>query len=397
MKKFLLLLFLTLIITGCTTEKSAVLQNNILVETNTIYAEKTDVILNYTGVVKSDSLKKYSFKSSGELKSIAVNVGQAVNEGDFLLELDKSDLQFQVDAAKNQADAAYSQYEKAVKGTQDEDINSAELNVAKAQAAYDYAQKTYEDVKTLFDENAVSESRFKEVELSLNIAGKELEQAKELFNKAEAGTRKEDINSAKSQYEMAKTNYEALEKLFKDATLVCDVKGFVTDILYEVGEMVPQGYPAILVQSENQVMSIGLTQDDVEKTKVGMPALININNEIYNGKIANISQTPDETSRTFNIDISINDTDKKFYIGSIGQVQLIIGQTEGIYIEIPYILNDGVNYVYTVEENKAVRKNIEILQIMEDKALVKGLSNNDELIINGEKKIKDGYLVEVKE
>lgn len=397
MKKILSLLIMTLFITSCSTENAAVFQNSILVETKTVISENTDSVLSYMGVVKSDSLKKYSFKSGGKLKSVQVNVGQAVNEGDILLELDKSDIQFQVDAAKNQADAACSQYEKALTGAQDEDINAAKLNVEKAQAAYDYAQKIYIDIKTLLDEGAVSESSFKEAELSLNIAEKELKQTQELLNKAEAGTRKEDIASAKSQYELAQTNYDAIKKLFNDATLICDTKGYVADILYETGEIVPQGYPAILIQSENQVISIGATQEDVEKLSIGMTALITINNENYNGKIVDISQTPDETSRTFNVDIFISDRDKKFYIGSIGQVKLIIGQTRGIYIEIPYILNDGADYVYIVEENKAVRKNIDIVEIVDDKALVKGLSDNNQLIVNGAKNIKDGFLVEVKE
>lgn len=397
MKKYLLLLIMTIFFTSCSTKNAAVFQNPILVDTKTVNFENTDSVLSYMGVVKSDSLKKYSFKSGGKLKSVQVNVGQAVNEGDILLELDKSDMQFQVDAAKNQVDAAYSQYDKALTGSQDEDINAAKLNVEKSQAAYDYAQKLYFDIKTLLDEGAVSESSFKEAELSLNIADKELKQAQELLNKAKSGTRKEDIASAKSQYELAQTSYDAIKKLFNDATLVCDTKGYVADILYEVGEIVPQGYPAILVQSENQVMSIGATQEDVEKLSIGMTALITVNNENYNGEIVDISQTPDETSRTFNVDIFISDRDKKFYIGSIGQVELIIGQTSGIYIEIPYILNDGVDYVYIVEGNKAVRKNIDIVEIVDDKALVKGLSDNSQLIINGAKNIKDGFLVEVKE
>ncbi|MFA9422985.1 MAG: efflux RND transporter periplasmic adaptor subunit [Sedimentibacter sp.] len=396
MKKIILLIITTLLITSCSNKDTSVLKSPILVETKVVHTEKIDSALNYLGVVNSDSIKKYSFKSSGKLKSIFVEIGQMVNEGDVLLEIDKSDLQFQVDAAKNQAVSALSQYEKALSGAQDEDINAAKLNVEKAQAAYDYVQKTYNDTKALFDEAAVSESSFKQAELSMNIAENDLKQAQEILAKAESGTRKEDIASAKSQYDLAQTNYDAIEKLFNDATLFCDTKGYVADILYKEGEIVPQGYPAMLIQSENQVVSIGITQEDIEKVSMGMDASININQINYSGKVVNISQTPDEASRTYNVDILINKSDKKFYVGSIGQVKLVIGQTQGIYVEIPYILNDGVNYVYIVEDNKAVRKNIEILQINDDKALVDGLSDNDELIINGTAKVKDGFLVEIK-
>lgn len=395
MRKFLVLLALTLFLSGCSREKSAVSDRAALVETIKVNMESTDTYLKYVGIINSDSFKKYSFKSSGILKSISVQQGQSVDEGEVLLELDKSDLKIQTDAAKNQADAAYSQYEKALSGAQDEDISAAKIDVEKAQAAYDYALLTFNDTKILFEEGAVSQSSFKEAELGLNIAEKELDQSKEVLNKTLAGTRSEDISSAKSQYEMSYNNYEAALKLYEEATLVCDVNGYVADILYKEGELIPAGYPVILVQSENQIATVGLTQEDSEKVSVGTLARITVNNEVYSGKITNINQTPDEATMTFTAEISI-DTDKKFYIGSIAEVELITGKSDGIYLEIPYILNDGENYVYILEEGKSIRKNIEVLDIVDDKALVRGLSDNDELIINGTDNIKDGSPVMTK-
>jgi multidrug resistance efflux pump len=395
MRKFLFLLALILILSGCSNGKSVASNHAALVETVDLKLENTDTYLKYVGIINSDSIKKYSLKSSGILKTIYVQPGQSVDEGDILLELDKSDLKIQTDAAKNQADAAYSQYEKALSGAQDEDISAAKIDVEKAQAAYDFALLSFNDIKVLFDEGAVSESSFKEAELGLNIAQKELDQSKEVLSKTLAGTRSEDIASAKSQYEMAYNNYEAALKLYEESTLVSDVKGYVADILYKEGELVPAGYPAILVQSENQVATVGLTQEDAEKVSVGTLSKITVNNEVYSGKVTNMDQTPDESTMTFTAEISI-DTDKKFYIGSIADVQLITGQTQGIYLEIPYILNDGENYVYILKEGKSIRKNIEVLEIVDDKALVKGLSANDQLIINGADNIKDGSPVMTK-
>lgn len=395
MRKFLFLLISILLLSGCSGEKNAVSSHAAIVETEALKLESTDTYLKYVGIINSDSLKKYSFKSGGILKTVYVQPGQSVDAGGILLELDKSDLKIQADAAKNQSDAAYSQYEKALSGAQDEDISAARIDVEKAQAAYDFALLTFNDTKILFDEGAVSESSFKEAELGLNIAQKELDQSKEVLSKTLAGTRSEDIASAKSQYEMSYNNYEAAIKLYEEATLVSDVKGYVADILFKEGELLPAGYPAILIQSENQSVTVGLTQEDAEKVSVGTLARITVNNEVYSGKVTNMDQTPDESTMTFTAEISI-DTDKKFYIGSLADVQLITGKTQGIYLEIPYILNDGENYVYILEDGKSIRKNIEVLDIVDDKALVKGLSDNDELIINGIDNIKDGSSVMTK-
>ncbi|MEL7649003.1 MAG: HlyD family efflux transporter periplasmic adaptor subunit [Sedimentibacter sp.] len=395
MKRTLLLLFLILTFSGCSKERETVSESAAAVETMTVHEETTDDTINYMGIVNSDSLKKYSFKTGGTLKSVFVTEGQSVDEGDELLELDKSDLKLQADAAKSQADAAFAQYEKSVAGASNEDINSARLDVEKSQAAYDFALKSFNDVKLLFEEGAVSETSFKEAELNLSISEKELEQSKEVLSKAQAGTRKEDISSAFSQYQAARANYEAAAKLFEEATLVCSVKGYVAEILYREGELVPQGYPAVLVQSQNQVITVGVTQEDAEKITEGTKAVVTINKTPYQGEVAAISQTPDEQSRTFSTDILIK-TDRKFYIGSMGQVDLVIGQRHGIWLEIPLILNDGTDYVYTVKNNTAVRTNIEITAVDNERALVTGLSDGDMVITVGTEKIRNGSPVQLR-
>lgn len=370
-------------------------QKPVPVEVTTLKIENTDTSISYMGIITSDSIKKYSFKTNGKLKTINVQEGQYVSDGDILLELDKSDLKFQVDAAKSQADAAYSQYKKALSGAQAEDIKASELNVEKAQAGYDFALTTYNNIKKLYEEMAVSETNFKEAELNYNLAEKELNQAKEMLKKAQSGARKEDISSAESQYELAKTNYDAIVKLYNEASLSSDVTGYVTDILYEAGEIVPQGYPAVLVQSKNQILTVGVAQEDIEKLFLGMDAKIKINDSYYMGKVVNINQSPDEASRTFNVDVAINDENKKFYIGTIGEVEIITGNREAIWLEIPYILNDGADYVYVVENNFAVRKNIIVNEIKNNKASVSGLSDKTTIITSGQKNLKNGYAVKI--
>lgn len=398
MKKYLLLtiILFMFLFSSCSNEVNVDnIENSIPVEVKILSVEEADDTISYIGIVNSDAIKKYAFKTSGKLKSINVHVGQEINAGDVLIELDKTDLQFQVDAAKMQTSSALSQYEKALTGAQVEDLKAAELNTEKAQTGYDYAKITFENIKALYEEEAVSETNFKEAELNFNIASMELEQAKELFKKAESGSRIEDISSLHSQYELAKTNYDAMMKLYNDATIVSDISGYTTDILYKVGEIVPEGYPAILVQSKNQIINIGVTSEDIEKLSIGMHAKININGEPYVGEIINISQIPDAISRTFNIDIIINEENKKFYIGSICNVEIVTGTSKDIWLEIPHILNDGKYYVYVVENNIAVRKDITINKIKDDKASVTGLSDNDILITNGVKQIKNGYKVQI--
>jgi hypothetical protein len=59
------------------------------------------------------------------------------------------------------------------------------------------------------------------------------------------------------------------------------------------------------------------------------------------------------------------------------------------------VLNDGEDFVYVVENERVLRKNIKIISIFENKILTEGLSVNDEIIIKGLDSIRVGYKVTV--
>ncbi len=367
------------------------------VKVKEIEIEQNNELLSYIGIVNSDLTKKYSFKSAGKIDNIYVASGQYVEKENELISIDKTDLQLQANAAKSQMDAAYAQYEKALNGALDEDIRTAELNVEKAQASYDFASKTYNDMKTLFEQGAVSESKLKESELSFKVAESELEQVKEQYEKSISGTRNEDIDSSKAEYEAAKIVYDTQIELVENAVIKSDVNGYIVDILYEKGEIISAGYPVIVVRSEVQVVNIGVSQKDVKNIEEGLESIVEINNEKYKGIVSSIDQTPDATTKTFNVEIALEEYDDKIYMGSTARVKIIIGIREGIWVDIPYILSDDQNYVYICKNDRAIRKNVTLGSIFEDKVYVDGLAEGDLLIIKGIKNLKDGYKVVITE
>lgn len=393
-KKMIVIFLIIICLSGCQSNKNiAEEEKAIPIKVKEIKLEEKNEILSYIGIIQSEQVKKYSFKSGGKIEDINVIVGQYVEKGYELISLDKTDLEYQTKAAKNQMDAAYAGYEKALNGAQDEDIKTAELNVKKAQSAYEFSLKNHEDMKELFEEGAVSESQLKEAELNYEVVQNELEQAKEQYDKAVSGSRNEDIEIAKSQYNAAKNAYDAQKELLDNATIFSDVNGYIVDILYEEGEMIGAGYPAIVVQSEMQVVNVGISQKDIEKITEGTKAIIKLNNNEYEGIVNNISQIPDLDSRTYSVEIVLKDTEDKLYIGSTAKVQFVLGKQKGIWIEIPYILSDGQDYVYICEDDRATRKNITLGSIYEDKVYVKGLKESELLIIKGTENLKEGYKV----
>ena len=84
---------------------------------------------------------------------------------------------------------------KALNGAREEDI-------AQAEAAFNYAEKSYERMKTLFDEGAVSAQDFDEVEAKYLAA-------KAIYEEAQNGARSEDIDAARAQVNAAEAQVSA--------------------------------------------------------------------------------------------------------------------------------------------------------------------------------------------
>jgi multidrug efflux pump subunit AcrA (membrane-fusion protein) len=158
------------------------------------------------------------------------------------------------------------------------------------------------------------------------------------------------------------------------------------------------GNPVVLLRSENQVVTIGLSSDDVKKVKTGTKAQVKINNNKVDGEIINIVQMSDKASGTYSAETKLlNPIDNStFYIGDTVKVYVSVGDKNSIWIPISSILNDGEDYVYIVENGHATRKNVTLGATNEGKVAVEGLKPNDKLIIEGMKNIKAGYSITIK-
>jgi RND family efflux transporter MFP subunit len=245
--------------------------------------------------------------------------------------------------------------------------------------------------------HAVTQQQVNDIKIKLDGSESELNGAKETLKQLQNGTREEDKQAALAQLNAAKADYESKFNLLQDASLTADVDGYVVDILCKEGEMQSAGYPAVLIRSENQVVTVGLSDEDVKKIQLGIKAQVKIDDITTDAEVMNIVQMADSKSGTYSAEIKLlNPIDNsKFYIGQSTKVYINEGEMNGIWIPISTILNDGQDYVYVVEDGRAVRKNITLGQTNESQVCVEGLKSGENLITEGMKNIKAGYQVSV--
>ena len=383
-----LVILILISLSACTNKAEAVEERIKPVKTAEVIEQESPVVLSYSGIVGSSELKELSFKSTGRIGAIHVEEGQRVKKGDVLVELEDQDLQYALKAAGGQMGAAQSMYDKAMKGAAPEELRNAELNVKKAQDAYDYVIANYKRAETLYNSGAVSKHELEKVKLEADVKESELNQAKELLSQVKGGPRNEDKKALFEQLEQAKADYEYKESLLKDAVMTADGDGYIVDILYEKGELVPGGYPVAAVRKDGLTVNVGLAEEDLDRVTPGTPAKVTAGEKTFEGTVANISQVPDVQTRTYNIEITLNGNGLN--LGAVAKVDIITGNERGIWIPLTSMLSDGMNYVYIARDNIAEKREIVIEGIKGSKAKVKGLIPGEKLVIEGMKRLRAG-------
>ncbi len=188
--------------------------------------------VNTAGNVQSHRTADLSFGQSGTVKAIYVKVGDRVQAGDVLAELDTTDLALQLRSAQVSLKNALDQLEKAKNPYSEQEIALARAQLAAAQAAYEKvkagasAAKLASAQAQVASAQAAYEAAVKSAgaaDSSLVSATAALEKARIALEKAQgdydkvawrgdiAGTAQaQALQSATIDYEQAKANYDAL-------------------------------------------------------------------------------------------------------------------------------------------------------------------------------------------
>lgn len=349
--------------------------------------EVNPITIEYTGVVEANDITKLGFKSSGIVESVYVKVGDHIKAGDKLAKLDTKQLEYMVQASAAQVGSAKSNYDKALNGATDEEIKKAEATNKKAEDAYNYSKDNFEKKQMLYDSGAISKTELDAAKLDSDIKESDYNYTKEILNEVKRGARDEDKNAAQNQLKQAEANYNNNLTVLDDAMLKSDIEGYVADILYSEGEMVSAGYPVVILRSEKMCVSVGLSKEDIVKVEKGTKANIISDGIEVQGKVNTIAELPDSQSRTYEVEIELEEA--VFPIGSIVDVDIIVGEHSGIWIPIKSVLSNGEDYVYIVSENTAIKRKVKIEESKGSLVKVSGLKKGEILVVEGMTKLFD--------
>ena len=399
-------------------KEEAVVQEEVIqtVKTIQLTPKVYPKTLDYLGYVKAEDTKRYAFLSGGQLEEVYVEEGQYVKAGDELARLDTTQLEFAEQNTEQNIALAKKAKEQATLqlAAAKEALEAEQVTLEKIQEEYEngiYAlekqlkikKDNLEVTKALLEIGGASVNDYNTIQTDYDVSVEELEKLK--------NNKERDLNLQQIAIENAKLNVEKAElamhdidlnqaeiarnqtiKNIKDALLVADRDGYVIYAPYEAGEVVAAGAPIVSLRSEQVLISMALSVEDYEK--ISKETKVLINGEIE-GKIDTISSYPDEATKMYTVEISLQD--QSFTAGEIVDVALVIGEEEGFFLPLDSIFEkEGLDYVYTVdEEGKLVQSQVIVEDVKENEVKVSGLEENTAVVIEGIKSLKENQLVKL--
>ena len=243
-----------------------------------------------------------SFKVQGRIMELPVQEGQYVKQGDLLARLDDDDYRQQVSVDEATVGMRKAELELSVAGSRVQEIKAAKQTLIDARADLELKQAEFRRRQELLAEQGVSEEDIDRAASQLKRAQATYERAKQTHDQVVEGTRKEEIAVRRANLESAREALQMSRLKLNYTVLSAPVSGVVLVRQAELGEVVSAGTPVVTIADVDHLWMRGyLNETDLGRVKWGQSATIHtdtFSDKTYQGRVSFISSQAEFTPKS---------------------------------------------------------------------------------------------------
>ncbi len=196
--------------------------------------------------------------------------GDWVRKGDTVAVLDSPEVLAKYTQAEAAEAAAQALNEKADAGTRSEQIVMAYQTWQKAKAAMEVAQKTYERLQKLYENEVIPAQKRDEAEANYKAMEATEKAAKAQYEMARNGAQKEDKLAAEAQLNRARGAVSEVQAYVREIYLVSPIDGEISECYPRVGELVGTGAPVMEVLDLSDMwVSFNVREEQLPDFRIG--------------------------------------------------------------------------------------------------------------------------------
>lgn len=328
------------------------------------------------GSVEAATVVSTHFQTSGTVQNVYVQLGDYVQAGEVIADLDGTDLwntyhqavlnvekaQLTLDAlyepptedelksAKAKIASAQANYSSIANSVSSADVQSAQLSYDQAQQRLEGLKQARANMGGTDNEIALQDAKIGEASFNAEIARLQLvakqtpnsaslwqasvsiQQAQLNLAKLQAGPTQAEIDNAQISLQMAQANLTDAQTALRHIQLFAPRAGTITAVNISARDSVAMSVAAIEISDLTQLrITVPINELDVAKIKVGDSAAITLDalsGTKYAGKVVSIgwlSSTSSDGIVTYDVVVSLDTTDPQVRIGMTGEVIIETG------------------------------------------------------------------------
>jgi multidrug efflux pump subunit AcrA (membrane-fusion protein) len=344
-----------------------------------------------SGSVEGSETADVAFLVSGKLARVLVEEGQHVNRGQLLAEIESTDYQNAFNAAAGHSDAAQAVALKADAGVRKQELEQARIS-------YEHAEDEYKRMRFLVERKSLPPNDFQKYEAAYK-------DARERYEMAQEGTRKEDRASAEAQSRAAAAQASEERKRLDDTRLLAPISGNISMRRADPGQTVAAGTVVFSVVDLNPAkVRVGVPEAEIGRVKLGAKATVvlpSLAGRRFEGRVGVIGVAAEAASRTYTVKIIVPNPGPVLLAGMVAEAQ-ILGHTSVRALTLPgeAIVHDpqGVPsvYVYFPESKRVYPRKVEVGPPIGNEVEIRsGLRVDEQVVVEGQQKVREGSLVEI--
>ena len=220
---------------------------------------------------------RVSSELSGRLKSVNVEEGDRVRQGQVMAEVENADYKARVAEAGAELAQREAELRRTVNGARTQERREAEASMQAAQAVFNNAKSEALRRRGLADRNVISRDEADRYERAYKVAQAEYEQAAQHFALLDADAREEDRAHAEAAVATAKAQLVEARAYLEKSYIRAPINGLILRKLRHTGESVSTQFDSpVVTMADDSVLRVRLEVDesDVSKLKVGQRAYV---------------------------------------------------------------------------------------------------------------------------
>ena len=252
---------------------------------------------------------------------------------------------------------------------------------------------------------ATQKSAIDQQQIQLANAKRDLERAKQLV-KVGGGTQ-QSVDQLQAAYDTQvraiESSRRTLSTMGENTVLTSPISGVVTVRNYQAGDL-PSGLPILVIEQQNPLkVVVAVNESEMANVKQGMSVSVTFDTypgETFNGHVSLIHPTVDVNTRTFQVEVTIENRNNKVHSGMFARVSFNFGRNTGVVISdlaVQKQIGSGVRYVYTLESDGTVKyREVEVGRRMGKRYEIKsGLSVGMRVVTKGQSRLTNGAKVKL--